>query len=996
MHTRPGRAIAGCGSGAGGRQRSLMLALLLPLVAGHAVAQSRRAATATTRPTRTTFATRLDGAVVARRVAADSVPRAGVAPPLHPPVDVVSATLVVAGTRKGFHVVRVAVPREYGADRPVSFVVVPTGDAPILGRRVGVIAPAVGRGVSLTVGVPTDARAGLAGIASVVFSAPGAPTIEVPIGIDVAHARRIELRLDAALVASRPGERTAIGYDLMNLGNAPDTVTVTLQAPQGWRVEGGDGMTFVRPGDVVHRVVHVTVPRGLVGGRFPVRLTASAAGAPVAATDVLVELAGTAGSGADANGTTLRVGAMATRGPWDGTALGATYALSGQLTDGVQLAASAVTVPSQGSASQLALARSGLAPIPASLTLTSRSWHLAAGPVGGTLTELTGTSVGGQGAALTVTRPRWNASALATRPISGASGAGTDAVHAQVGTTVGSARVFTAVSSLRESLGPLGAARQLDALSAGMEAGSLLDRRVASEVGYRRFQGGAGIGASAAASLRGERGSLDVRAAHAAGGTMAFARGTDELSLSGTRQLGSHLGLNASAWRLADDDRGARSLRTTGWSIGANSRLSTGLSASIGARSFGYASRAAAGTFGSADRSVFGTVQARLGPVNADVDGSLGLRTRGVSSGGAGGIAIEDRTIASRYGARVHMNGRAGMLAISGATSTAGAAVGFPSRQMDVSVSADQVPLLTRRQARLVLGGGASRVTSFVTPGAWITTLRGSLGAELPLGVTVSVEAERNPMYFANTLDAARAGQWMYVTRVERTLALPSFARGHRVEGLVFADTDGDGRRGRDEVGLRGIVVRRGGELSMTDRDGRYRFAGASSDQPAVDVRSLPMGLVAGGAAGARGGDLAVTALTALDVVLHAEAADSTRVTTEDLSKAIISVKDGSGRVWVARLLPGSGAGVTARFDALPPGTYELAADFSQGVEPLRIKGTLPTVSITAGARPPIHVTVQPRPLRFQGARPAGPELAPRVVGESTRSLEPRLERQRQ
>jgi hypothetical protein len=372
-------------------------------------------------------------------------------------------------------------------------------------------------------------------------------------------------------------------------------------------------------------------------------------------------------------------------------------------------------------------------------------------------------------------------------------------------------------------------------------------------------------------------------------------------------------------------------------------------------------------------------LQGRVGPFAASLDGTYGIRTRSVTVDDGSTAPIVDRAPAARYGGMLSASGRGGVLSVTGAVSQMVVTLGYPPRQYEMGASLEQVPLLTTRAVRLVAGAAANRVTSFVTPGAWIMTTRGTLGAELPLGVTVSMDAERNPLYFVNTLTPTQARQWMYVARIERSMALRGFGARKHASGVLFIDSDGDGVRSASEKGLAGIVVRRGDASVVTDRNGRYRFDGSSSDVPTVDVRSLPLGLVAKVTrAGAAGGDLAITSLAAVDAILRVDAEDSLRVTVADLGAAIVTATDASGRVWVARTLsPG-----VVRFDALPPGQYRTAVDFSQAREPLAVKGTAPSFTVGEGGAPSVQIVVHPRPLRFQGARPAVPTSVGAQVGE--------------
>lgn len=881
---------------------------------------------------------------------------------------VLARAVVVRAAPRGYHVVNVPVPAEL-IDQTARYTVEPSGVVPILGKLSGtLVIGARERAVTLTVGVPSDARAGASSVGSVVFSAARGPAVEVPITLEVAPTRRVELSINESLRGVRPGERFPISYQLLNLGNASDTITVRMGVPTGWRVEGGDGMTALAPGVAVTRTIHVTAPRDVNRGSLSMRLTAYAQGRAVASADAVVELVGADGRAASvAEGTTLRVGATGVRGVSDGTPVGLSYSLDGNVTETIKVSARATSMPNGGTTEGMALSRFGVSQTPPSLTLSAPTWRFSAGAVGGQLTDLTGTAAGGEGASFALERSQWGASVVAARPNDGAIRYGTDVLFGQLSRKVGSARFTTSVSSLREALGPTGVTRSLDAISGGLSFGSSFERRLSSELAYRKFDAGAGLGAATSVSLRDDRGSIEARVAHSAGGSQAFARATNEFTASANRQLTSWATINASGWQLGGAVASARSLRTNGWTIAGNARVSSTTSLTLGARRSGYSSEAAGGSFGSADQAAFGAVQLHAGSVGAAFDATLGARSRTMQGTDA---AITDRTLISRYASTLNYSASVGTLGLTGAIADNGVGAGYPGRQVEYGAQADGIPLVSIGRARVVAGGSAQRTTSFVTPGSWITTIRGGVGAQLPFGMSVALDAEKNPLYFVGTYGAGPgpAARWVYALRVERALRLPQFGKAGGVDGRVFSDVNGDGRYSAAEPGLAGIVVRRGGEMVVTGRDGKYRFIGTSHDAVTVDVRSLPIGWITPHAEAMATGDIPVVSVSAVDIRLWNDAADSTRVTEADLAKTIVVARDTTGRVWVARMLPNG----VARFDALPPGRYTTSIDFSQAKEPLRVAQAMPSFSTGVGPVAPMPLQVIPRPLRFQvGRKPA-------------------------
>lgn len=885
--------------------------------------------------------------------------------------DIVSPLLVVRSAPRAFQVVRIPVPSEVGIGRLTRYTVYPTGVAPILGKLDGTIAAgASSRTVLVTVGVPADARAGLATVGSVYFTAIGAPSVEVPIAIDVTPTRRIELSVNETVRGVQPGNRFALSYQLLNLGNAIDTVAVRFTLPDGWRVENGDGSTALGPGGVATRTAQVRVPADAGLGTQSLQLIAFSHGAPIASTTALIEIVSASGRrNSTANGPSLQVAVIGARGPWDGMQTGVSYVLDGPVSDLVRVAARVMTGPSPTSAGGMALARNGVMAMPPAITLFSPSWRASIGPVGSSLGDLTGTAIGGQGASFDVTRSTWSVSGLAARPMQWGTGlgksVGTDAKYVQLGRRSGPLRVTTTVSSLRESLGPLGQPRSLDALSAGLHFGADMHRTVTSELAYRRYEGGSGLGASAAIALRSNRGSFEMRGTHAAGGSRAFARGTNEFTASANREIRSWLGVNASTWRVDDANGSTRNLESSGWALGTTARLGRLATLDLGGRGFGYQSASSAGRFGSTDRTAFGTLNARAGVFMGSLDGVLGARSRTAS--GLTADAIVDRGQIARLAANVGASGHSGTFTLTGAVSDNGVSAGAPARQIELRAQLDQLPLVSVRGVRLMAGGSAARMTSFVTPGAWISTMRATITAQLPLGIALQFESERIPLFFAGSASAQDPNRWVHITRLQRAIAMPRLGRGARAEGVVFSDVNGNGRRDRDETPVSGIVLRRGAATEVTGKDGRYRFAGASAEAVSIDARSLPMGWITATESRLGGGDVPLLALAAVDVRMLVAPDDSSRVSRDDLSRTVVTARDSAGRTWVARSVTSD----LARFDALPPGRYTVGADFTQAQEPLRIAGAQPDFFVGEHAVPAVRLTVQPRPLRFPIARKA-------------------------
>src|ERR1051325_924919 len=269
------------------------------------------------------------------------------------PAEMVRAVAVlVTGLPRSFQVVAVPVPEALPGDGAISYEVLPSGGATILGSQSGRIPPGRSRRQPLlfTVPVPASSRAGATQVAMVRFQAPGAGMVEVPIVMEVALVQRLELVADEALRAVRPGDGFALRFHLANLGNAPDTAEVRVVTPPGWRLQQPAPAELATIPLEVHavaeRVVTIRVPPGSFTGSASVRLIALVHGRPVATTDVpvLVLDPGFASS-RDGLGPQLTLGAGLVAGTWGSPLTAYSATLDGRLTDDIRVSGRTTVVP---------------------------------------------------------------------------------------------------------------------------------------------------------------------------------------------------------------------------------------------------------------------------------------------------------------------------------------------------------------------------------------------------------------------------------------------------------------------------------------------------------------------------------------------------------------------------------------------------------------------------------------------------------------------------
>jgi hypothetical protein len=242
----------------------------------------------------------------------------------------------------------------------------------------------------------------------------------------------------------------------------------------------------------------------------------------------------------------------------------------------------------------------------------------------------------------------------------------------------------------------------------------------------------------------------------------------------------------------------------------------------------------------------------------------------------------------------------------------------------------------------------------------------------------LSVEATRNALF-------RRAGSngtpWVVALKMQRGLALPGVG-SERVLGRVFVDENANGQRDRGERSLPGVIVDVDGVPTSTDGEGRYR--GARGGVAAVDVRSLPPGLlVAPSVADAPSRDIAIVSTAPVLFQLRVENPDRVPMGSVDLSRALVILRDARGRVW-SNVVDNDGR---VRFDALPLGEYRVEVETTGVGESLVPLAALPMVEVTALRRDlQITVILGPRPMRVQPV-PAGRRI--QVDAATARGAQP-------
>jgi hypothetical protein len=812
------------------------------------------------------------------------------------------------------------------------------------------------------IGIPANAGFGRVTGAEVRMSAPGTVTEIVFVDIDVSLVRALAARTHSSPLHARRGGQVVFTYELVNDGNAPESVGTLVVSPVGWTTRQKPGASAsVRPNESVARQIVVSVPRAAGTGSFFFRLDLIDSGVPRRSMPFTVEVLD-GPSGQTAAGPEITV---AVAGTIDATGRGATAttaSIQGAVFDSVRIDARLSLGQTVSGSSRQALSRVGAYGAMPSLALTSPSGRVALGSTGTSFSDLTGLYARGNGVLLDAHRSSWRVIGLGVvsdqTPDAGSS---QPLLGVRADLDVGRAKITSSVSHLRG--GEL-SERALDAAGVGasLDAGPAT---VAGEVARRRFAGGSGNGWSAEIGRNSPQNTADLRVTHAPGGSEAFARGADEIVATISQSVAQRLHLSASSWRMSDATTTFAQLRSVGSSLRSEYRVYASTNIAIEAHS----TEATATTAGIQNGAVRGYGS---GEKQAGAGINTSIRQFYISESVAGGSV--NRTVAAdstlspdvrsptiAWSTTASWRGSRSVVEFQGRIDESRDGSGAVRRPSQFSLRGHQsVGFFLIRQAAVnwevqQLRGISLRPTTILRTGLFVPV------AEM---LAVTLHAERNPLF------ATGAGRspWVFALRVEHSTRVPML-RSPGTTGHVYRDLNGNRKRDIGEPGIDGAVVRRGTETAVTDEDGKYRLAWSAQSTITLDETSLPLGWIG---QTTPSGDIAVG--SSLSAEIHFVIAP--RLVGEqlqvDLSAVRAIARDTAGREWVARMT----APRVAKFDALPPGTYSLVIDVTAVLEPLVPRTPLPSLRVTSLEASVVTVMLDPRSLRmWQG--PAGPPPAP-------------------
>jgi hypothetical protein len=883
-------------------------------------------------------------------------------------------SITASGAPRSYQVVSIPVPDAFAQVMKLEVEVVAHGDFIVLGPRSRVLASR-GR-VGVTIGIPASALAGRLLAAEARFSSPASPTLVVPIEIEVNLVRQIVLRPAIAPINGQAGSDVILPFEIVNSGNAIETVQADLTLPVGWASrELRQAPIAINPGETVKRRVRLAIPALSSTGSSFVRIDLKEKGETLNSETMTVEVfnSGSIGRQAGPLVTTAFSHAADENGRPNSLF---TLSAVGALYDSVRIDARMSSGSAIGGAASNAFARIGSFQSSASVVLSAPSGQLSLGNTGTSFSDLTGLYPYGQGALVHLQNAKWDLVSLGalSMPASGSTKR-KPMLGLRGDRTFGDAVLSSSITHLADAgLSP----RQLDAFGVGAAVPSLFGSTLKGEVAERRFLNGSGLGWSSEIVRTNPDNSEQLRVTHAPGGSDAFARATNEILANVSERLSSRASVSGSAWRTTDATSVFTGINSNGFSVRPQYAIRQATTIAIEMRSylFDATSRPDAsnigGGFGSREQQLGISLSSYLRQYYVNSSAYLGTVTRTVAP--AGQASLSSRTPRNYWTTNAGWSGPGGLVELQARIEQTRDAGGFVNQQSMIGIRGDQVLLPWFGGIRGE--GELQRVNGFT--GDNTALVRAGVAIPLINGFALKIDAERNSIFHST---GGRV-PWILGARFEHSMTMPML-RTPGTSGYVYEDLNGNQRRDSGEPGIAGAIVRRGSETAVADGSGKYRVSGDATKPVTVDEASLPDGWTPSGASsGASSGDLSVTLSTSAEVELIVAPRSGLSAVVVDLSKAHVIARDSAGREWVASMT----GPTTATFQSLPVGSYKLDFDLSELSEPLVPRAPLPLLVVSGKESKTIIVTLDPRPIRMWNGSSGTQKSSASPAGQSPKS----------
>lgn len=860
-------------------------------------------------------------------------------------------SVTASGAPRSFQVVSIPVPDAFSQVMKLEVEIVPRGDFVVLGPRTRSLPSSNRRRVGVTIGIPAAALAGRLLAAEARFFSPASRTLVVPIEIDVSLVRQVLLRPASRPINGQAGSDVIIAFEIVNSGNARETVNPELSLPSGWASRDvHPGAIVIQPGETMKRRVRLKIPPLSNTGSSFVRVDLRSGQETLGSETMTVEVFNSSSIGRQ-SGPLITSGISHSRDENGRNNRLLTLAATGALYDSVRIDARMSHGSALGGAASNAFARLGAFQSSASVLFSAPSGQLGLGNTGTSFSDLTGLYPYGQGALLNLKNPRWGLTALGAMSMATAGATERKPLVGVRGERrFGEALLSSSISHLADA-GP--SPRRLDSFGVGAAVPAIFGSTFKAEIAERRFQGGSGFGWSSELVRIAAESNEQLRVTHAPGGSDAFARATNELVANVSEKLTSRVTVSASAWRTTDATSVFSGLESNGYSLRPQYAIRPGTTVAIEMRSYQFdatsrpTASSAGGGFGNREQQLGISLSTYLRQYYLNSSAYLGNVTRTVSP--LGQSTLTDRTPRNYWTTSAGWSGVAGVVEVQSRIEQTRDRGGFVNQQSMVGLRGEQVVLPWLGGVRAE--GELQRVHGFGSEKSAI--MRAGVAIPILNGFAFRIGAERNSIFHS----LSGKVPWIIGARFEHALTVPML-RTPGTSGYVYQDVNGNQRRDEAEPGVAGAIVRRGSETAVADESGKYRVAGDARQPVMVDEASLPDGWTA---AGARQGDLGVSLTTSAEVELVVAPRSGISAVQVDLSKAHVLARDSTGREWAA-IMTGP---TTATFQSLPVGTYTLQFDLSELSEPLVPRAPVATLIVTGKDSKSITVTLDPRPIRM-------------------------------
>lgn len=874
----------------------------------------------------------------------------------HPPRAPSNERTLLRGVAEpaSFQVVAVDVPADLHATNDLRFVVEGLASTRIVSAQAGTLPPRPReQRLLLTLQVPADAEAGRRPLARITFSAAGVQRT-VDVEVEVARIARTLVEASRITQGIASGQTQDVWFEVRNLGNAADTLTLSLNAPPFWDVAlSGPAMMVVETGQTTSHAVRVSVPAAVRAGSGAVSLTVSRHGTEHARGQVIVEV--TAPQADRRLGPVATASVVALRDGNGVTSVVGMVGVTGAVMPGLHLDAYTARPTSDRRTATETAAQLAYPLAPSHLRLAAKRWAVALGATGTLASDLTGQMVAGSGAMMQWDRDSSRLRMLWARPLQ-VERIGSEAPAQYLAALDGQRGAVNWSASAVRMQDPVIPERRLDAVSIRGGLRPLPGLNLSAELADRRFAGGRGVGASGTLRYARKSSLLDVHLLHAPGGADAFAQASSGFFAVGSQTVGSRLRLGANVWSTADASAVLSSVRSAGWAFSPSYRLLPGLALGLDVRGSDLASTSAAGGLTNGQRQVAINASLRHGGWRFAADVMSSNIARGVTTPEGAAVRRDGRRASLRSSAS-HESAR-GTIGVTFALD--GAAPDMPA-QGTSSLHVDRFRPIGG-WSRLTLDASLQQVRF---AGETLRLLRAA--ANLDLGADTRLRVAVQQDGFGRSMTGS--AQTRMLVGIQRGLAVPVPDLARRTGGMVFEDLNANGLRDPGEAGLAGAVVRAGTETATSDVEGRFRFSTMLNAPLELDVRSLPNGWLPSKPTArlAGTGEIGVvpTARANVQVVL-AEGLIGVR-----LGPVTVVMRDANGQEWMAV----TDAAGSVLFDALPVGQYTITASADQSSEPLLLDPQQPLNLATPARSARLTITARTRPIKLlqsktPGARP--------------------------